>query len=220
MGQPAATVKKSTPMAIIEAAERLFGDYGIEGVSIRQIGLEAKAGNKSAVSYHFGDRADLVLAIWAHRLPVLEARRQELLAELRAEGLTGDARAIARVLTLPNYELVDGEGRRRYAAFFRSTMRWAEGRELRAREMATTPASAEAIDLLTAALPGVPADLLHYRLAYGSGAFMDMIVDRERAIHAGEPVMPEVEFLAEAMDMIAAVCSRPPVSKSADTTTA
>lgn len=207
-------------MAIIEAAERLFGDYGIEGVSIRQIGLEAKAGNKSAVSYHFGDRADLVVAIWAHRLPVLEARRQELLAELRAQGLTGDVRAIARVLTLPNYELVDGEGRRRYAAFFRSAMRWAQGQELRQREMTLTPASAEAIDLLVAALPGVPPDLLHYRLGYAAGAFMDMIVDRERAIHAGEPVMPQAQFLAEAMDMIAAVCSRPAVSMPTSPTAA
>lgn len=56
-------------MAGLDAAECLFGALGIEGVSIRQIGLAAMVANKSTISYHFGDRADLVNAIWACRLP-------------------------------------------------------------------------------------------------------------------------------------------------------
>lgn len=199
---------RSTPLAIIEAAERLFGDFGVEGVSIRQIGLEAKVANKSAVSYHFGDRADLVRAIWAHRLPVLEARRQALLADLREQGLPEDVRALVRVLILPNYELVDQEGRRRYAAFFRNVMRWREGRILRAQEMAATPASRQTLDLLKAQSGGVPEDVFEWRLGYATGAFLDMVVDRDHDLREGRPVLPEQQFLDEGIEMIVAVCLR------------
>ena len=40
----------STSVTILEIAERQFGNYGVEGVSIRQIGLEAKAANKKVNS--------------------------------------------------------------------------------------------------------------------------------------------------------------------------
>lgn len=50
-------------VAILDAAERLMGRYGIEGVSLRQITIAAKMGNNSAIAYHFGDRYGLLLAV-------------------------------------------------------------------------------------------------------------------------------------------------------------
>jgi AcrR family transcriptional regulator len=200
---------KSTPMAIIEAAERLFGSYGIETVSLRQIGLEANVANKSAVSYHFGDRAELVRAIWQHRLPALEARRKMLLRQIHERGESRDPHAIVRLLVQPNYELLDTQGVHRYTAFFRHALRWRQGQELRAREMGTTPASMEAIDLLAALAPHIPQDLLLYRLRYGCCSLFDMIFDRDCDLAEGHAVMPEDEFLAEGIDMVVSMCLRP-----------
>jgi hypothetical protein len=101
--------------------------FGVMGVSIRQIGLEAKAANNSAINYHFGDRAGLVRAIWADRLPVLDRMRAGLLEQVEASGGAKDPAQVMGALMLPTFLLVDGEGYHRYAAFFRSVMGWKKG---------------------------------------------------------------------------------------------
>ncbi len=200
---------KSTPMAIIEAAERLFGIYGIEAVSLRQIGMEANVANKSAITYHFGDRAELVRAIWQHRLPTLEARRKMLLRQMRERGETENPHAVMRLLVQPNYELLDPEGVHRYTAFFRHALRWRTGQALRAQEMGITPASLEAMDLLKSLAPDLPEDLLMNRLRYACCTLFDMIYDRDCDIAEGRPVMLEDDFLAEGFDMMVSMCLRP-----------
>lgn len=201
---------KSTSITIIEAAERLFGTEGIEGVSLRRIGLEAKAANKSAVNYHFGDRAELLRAIWAYRLPMLEVQRRMMLRQLYERGQEHDPHAIMRVLVMPNYELLDTDGVHRYAAFFRHALRWRQGQLLRNDELTTTPASQEALALLSATATDVPNDLLLSRLRYGCCTFFDMVYDRDRDIAEGRLVAPEQLFLAEGIDMLIAICLRAP----------
>lgn len=203
------SVLKPTPLALIEAAERLFGSHGIENVSMRQIRLEAGAGNNSAISYHFNDRIKLVQAIWEHRLPPLEAMRRAMLDDLHARGLEKDPHAVMRVLMMPNYDLRDAHGVHRYAAFFRHALRWDEGQELRNSRLPETPASKEALVLMRALAPDIAEDLFHMRLRHGACTFFDMIVERDAAIAAREPVMEEQAFLAEGMDMLVAICVRP-----------
>src|SRR4051794_41890454 len=50
------TIAPSTKEQIVLAAEALFAERGIEGVSLRQIGAAAGNGNNSAVQYHFGTK--------------------------------------------------------------------------------------------------------------------------------------------------------------------
>lgn len=200
---------KGTALALVEAAERLFGEYGIENVSLRQIRLEANAANNSAVSYHFNDREKLVRAIWAHRLPALDARRREMVDLIRAEGREKDAAAVLGALVLPNYELRDAQDVHRYAAFFRHALRWREGAEIRNSQLYSTPASGEAMALYFALRPDVSPDLLSYRLRHGACTFFDMIFERDKNVAEGLAVMPEAEFLAEGLGMLEAICLRP-----------
>lgn len=211
MAAPLPRAYASSPSALIEAAERLFGEHGIEAVSTRQIMLAAKVGNKSAVAYHFGSRAQLVRAIWAHRLPTLEARRQTMLDELVRRSETCNPHAVMKVLVMPNYELRDAQGVHRYAAFFRHALRWPEGRALRMDVLAATPASQAALALLEALAKDVPSDLLFERLRHGSTMFFDMITERDRDLAEGRAVAPEAAFLAEGVDMLVACCLRPAV---------
>lgn len=199
---------KSTPMAIIEAAERLFGTYGIESVSLRQIGLEANVANKSAVTYHFGDRDELIRAIWAQRLPALEARRRMMLRQIYERGEERDPHAVMRALILPNYELLDAKGAHRYTAFFRHALRWRRGKEMRDSEMALTPASDEALRLLASLADPLPDALVRQRLRYASCTMFDMVFERDCDIADGLPVEAEDVFLTEAIDMIVAVVFR------------
>ncbi len=69
------------------AAERLFAEHGLEGVSLRQVSTAAGNGNNSAVQYHFGNRDRLIQAIFEYRLPDLNERRRMLAARHRPEDL-------------------------------------------------------------------------------------------------------------------------------------
>ena len=66
-------IAPSTKEQIVLAAERLFAEHGIDGVSLRQIGVAAGNGNNSAVQYHFGTKDRLVQAVFEYRLPRLRA---------------------------------------------------------------------------------------------------------------------------------------------------
>lgn len=48
---------------LIAAAERLMAERGIDGVDFKDIHVEAGQRNRSAVAYHFTDRAGLVVSI-------------------------------------------------------------------------------------------------------------------------------------------------------------
>jgi AcrR family transcriptional regulator len=49
---------------IVLAAERLFAERGLDGVSLREIGAAVGNANNSAVQYHFGSKDQLVRAIF------------------------------------------------------------------------------------------------------------------------------------------------------------
>ena len=80
-------IAPSTKEQIVLAAEGLFAERGIEGVSLRQIGTAAGNGNNSAVQYHFGTKERLVQAVFEYRLPRLRERRDLLLVERRPDDL-------------------------------------------------------------------------------------------------------------------------------------
>ena len=66
---------------LIRAAEKLFAERGVSGVSLREINREAGAKNAVAVQYHFGDRDGLLRAVLAKHWPDVEARRHALLVD-------------------------------------------------------------------------------------------------------------------------------------------
>ena len=72
--------KSASALRIVIAAERLFARRGIDGVSLRQISVEAGSSNNSAVHYYFGSKEGLIGAIFRHRLPQLLSERRLLAA--------------------------------------------------------------------------------------------------------------------------------------------
>ena len=80
-------IAPSTKEQIVLAAEELFVEHGLDGVSLRQIGAAAGNGNNSAVQYHFGSKERLVQAVFEYRLPRLRERRELLIAEHRPDDL-------------------------------------------------------------------------------------------------------------------------------------
>lgn len=92
---------------MIEVAEQLFAERGIEAVSLRNVGQAAGQRNNSAAQYHFGTRDGLVAAVIAHRSDAVERRRGELLDALGAAADQAPLSDLVRCFVLPLAELVD-----------------------------------------------------------------------------------------------------------------
>jgi AcrR family transcriptional regulator len=116
-----------TRIALIEKAEALIAEFGVEGVSTRQIGAAIGSANNNVVAYHFGSKEDLITAIYHHRLPAIEARRAELLAGLEQEGRASSLCGLVEALWRPLYEQRGEDGKHSYAAFLAGLARsgWA-----------------------------------------------------------------------------------------------
>ncbi|MEI8234039.1 MAG: TetR/AcrR family transcriptional regulator [Verrucomicrobiota bacterium] len=63
-----------TRAAILDTAERLFGENGVEGTSVRDI-THAAGVNLGAINYHFGTKDALVMAVFVRRLEPLNRER-------------------------------------------------------------------------------------------------------------------------------------------------
>ena len=91
---PPTEARVTTPTQLLDAAERLFAERGIDSVSIREIVRASGQGNLSAAHYHFGSREALVAALVERRMHMINALRHRRLDELAASGQAGSVSAI------------------------------------------------------------------------------------------------------------------------------
>lgn len=108
--------KPSTKELLIEAAEWLFAQHGIDGISLREIAVAAGQANKNVVQYHFKDKAGLIVAILTDR-----AKRADLLRLERLQNLNPKdplyARELLKVLWLPLMAIRGSDGSHTFCRF-------------------------------------------------------------------------------------------------------
>jgi AcrR family transcriptional regulator len=107
-----------TRARLISAAEQLFAEHGVGGVSLREITRSAGAKNAIALQYHFDDRAGVLRAILDKHLPAVDAGRGAILDEIEARA-TADLRALAAALVRPlAAKLSDADGGREFLQIY------------------------------------------------------------------------------------------------------
>lgn len=200
--------KLNTEEMILEAAERLFGQHGLDGVSLRQIGVASGSMNSSAVQYHFGTKERLARAIFEHRLPVLELARAKLLAVAKRDGKLNDPRTLLSVMLLPIAEARDRDGRRSYAAFLLG-LRQSEEMNLRLEADDLSPLTSHIHDLLTSAVPTMPEDARSRRFRHAWEIFLSELLDIDREGPASHQAVPEAARLADALEIATAALLAP-----------
>jgi AcrR family transcriptional regulator len=89
-----------TKARLVAAAEELFAERGVDGVSLREITRVSGAKNVIAVQYHFADRDGVLRAILDKHLPDVDSRRNALLDEIEGSPEPG-VRAMAGALVKP-----------------------------------------------------------------------------------------------------------------------
>jgi AcrR family transcriptional regulator len=159
---------------ILDQAETLFAKQGYKATSLRQITTAARA-NLAAVSYHFGSKEGLVAAVIGRRLAPLNEQRHERLQKIMARAEAEERRPATHEILL---------------AFIEPTMRLPESAAgagnfvtLIGRALADPDQTARQIffqhmgpvmklfyDALALALPGLPSDVLYWRLNFLIGA--------------------------------------------------
>ncbi|MEV5648713.1 TetR family transcriptional regulator [Nocardia sp. NPDC052254] len=87
--------------AMIEVAERMFAERGIDGVSMRDVAAAAGQRNNSAVQYHFNGRDGLIREVFRYRMSDINQARHRYLAEIDRDGRGEDVRALVEAGILP-----------------------------------------------------------------------------------------------------------------------
>ena len=90
----------STRDRLIAAAEVLFAERGIDGVSLREVTRRSGARNAVAIQYHFADRHGLLAAVLGRHLAGVAAGRHPMMDEFEASN-SPSARALASALVRP-----------------------------------------------------------------------------------------------------------------------
>lgn len=106
-----ATRSAPTRERLLDVAEQLFARSGITAATTREIVEAAQQRNVSAVTYHFGSREGLLLAVLARRGAPVDEQRGRLRAEL---GEDPPVRELVRCLIEPYCALLTDDAGRSY----------------------------------------------------------------------------------------------------------
>jgi len=152
-------------------AERLYGQHGLDGVSLRQLGMAAGHSNKYVVQHYFGSKLGLIHAVSEMRLPGLEAERQRLLEAAHRDEDYRLERMLAALLS-PLVTQLEDQDLRHYARFTLSVMRLDEHLHPFMKSADISPGSMEIHERLNQALAHLPHDVFRRRLALAVSLFL------------------------------------------------
>jgi AcrR family transcriptional regulator len=194
---------------LIEAAERLFSERGIDSVSMREIAIAARCGDNNAVQYNFGSKDGLLSAIFAARVAEMDPLRLRMLGDAERAGLAANPTALAAILCLPHLSLSDGDGRHPYAGFLIqfATRYWSPVSPLTAITNAK-PGLARLMEHLRALLAGLDRELASGRIMLGNLMFQSMLIrwDHSEPDQRAVPLAPRVR---DTLSAVAATLAPP-----------
>lgn len=193
--------------AIVEAAERLFAEHGIAGVSLRDISVAAGQRNNSAAQYHFGDRAGLVVAVFEHRMSLVDDRRRLRLDALRETRRLQDLDAVVEAVVAPLVEVIAEEGG--WYARFLARCQWEPSVWGRLGDLDVAQSFRDAALLLVACVDHLPRPILRSRLDQIATLVMGTIAGWEGAPDRGHPRLPVPVLVSELVSTGVAVLTAP-----------
>jgi AcrR family transcriptional regulator len=167
------------------AAEGLFAEHGMHGVSNRQISEAAGQGNNAAACYHFGSRADLLRAIEArHRAAIDEIRIRKLDEITETKGL----RDWIGVLVYPFTEHLEALGTpTSYARFAAQAMADPTYRDLVVAGALTSELMLKTVRGINRCLPERPKRVRLGRWMMASNLLMHTCAEIEGELAVGRP---------------------------------
>jgi len=204
--------REHTRLQLILAAEKLFAESGIDGVSLRQINIEAGQKNSSAAHYHFGSKDALILSIYEHRMAHVNARRLMTLDNLQRTGNERSVRDIVGAIVHPIVEEIDADvNGRHYIRFMAQAIGHPQLDLVALWQQEHSGGLTRALGLLRAALPNVPETVFGQRFGLAFEQIVHSLADREK-LRQAEKTSFEVDsalFVSNLIDCIAGAMAAP-----------
>ena len=178
----------STPDRILNAAEKLFAERGIAGVSLRSIISEAGV-NIAAIHYHFGSKEELVRAVFHRRLSHVNEQREQSLIDLQDQfgELPIPLEQLLKAFLAPVLEL--GKDSRGGSDFFRVAARAHADPDPVVRNVLYSQLR-DVVGLylkeLSRTLPHLPVDELTLRFSFMAGAMVQAVLMPYREFFSNE----------------------------------
>jgi AcrR family transcriptional regulator len=213
-------VVESTRIRLVETAERLFAERGVNGVSLREIGAAAGQRNTGAARYHFRSKEGLLEAIWRYRMEPINERREAMLAALDVDGRSHDLRGLAEAFVYPLSEQLGEPARPSWylrfcihAAYVADTAPTTPGRDPWTRGVEELR---RRFDLALADL-GVPRSMYEDRWNLFAGHLTHALAERERALQftPRRIVTERALFLSGLVDTAVALAAAPVSAETA-----
>jgi AcrR family transcriptional regulator len=192
-----------TRVRLIETAEALFAERGIEAVSLRDVCAVAGQRNHSAAQYHFGDRAGLVAAVYEHRMRVVNERRLARLATTAAD----DVVAIVDAIVCPLTSVVD-ETHGWYGRFLERT-RWDTFARSVVSDLPVLAGFTQATVMLAATLDHLPPPRRAHRLDQAGTMLVATVAGWEWNRHRGAPALDVATLDIDLVNTFIAVLDAP-----------
>lgn len=200
----------TTRQALVDAAEDLFAEHGIEAVSLRQITAAAGVRNSTALQYHFGDRQGLLRAVLAKHHGHVEARRHDLLDAWEADPAASLRDLVAAYVRPAAAELAEPDGGR---AWLRIVAQVVDRPDVDARQLGSRSprdSTRRWRTLVGPLLPEVAVTRLHRRFT------AIRLTHTELGRRAAErPRRDDRLFTSHLVDLATAVLAAPPSEETA-----
>ncbi len=211
--------KSSTKELLIDVGERLLGQHGFDGISLREIAAAAGQANTNAVQYHFKDKAGLVSAILEDRVLRIEQVRCAQLAMLDDDRVV--PRQLLKVMWLPLMTIQDENG---HHSFCRFMLQYLLYRGLAQHPLAPFyhfpltpdtedqglfPCGKKTAQLLMSLHPDLPQPLIYKRISSLARMFLASVIEHDNALASG---ITDAEYdIRPILDMAVAALAAPAV---------
>jgi AcrR family transcriptional regulator len=170
-----------TRARILDAAERLVADQGIEATSLRAVTTAAKV-NLAAVNYHFGSKDALIVAVYSRRVGPINQQRLALLDS--AEAATGGPtlESVLASYIEPTLRLVHGAGKdgQMVMRLLGRALYEPGGSVCQLMSDEMKPVLDRFSTALARCLPGLPMAELFWRMHFTGGALAYTLVQNDR----------------------------------------
>ncbi len=203
------TRSELTRVRLIETAEELFAERGLEAVSLRDVCAAAGQRNHSAAQYHFGDRMGLVVAVFEHRMRIVDERRHALLDLAADDDVVAIVGALVRPLTSVVASTNGWYGR------FLERSRWNPMTNEAFAELPTWTSYARAVKLLAAQLPDLPDDVRANRIEQVATLLIGSVAAWEWRRQRGQRHLPVDALDRELISTLVAVVNAPAIADRA-----